>query len=165
MQTKQDNPFAPPGADVADVPVSGPELAGRGNRLLAAIVDVVIQVVVVFAVMALLGLSLWNANPSLTAQAVGFVVGLLAFLLIQGTLLVKHGQTWGKRLLGLRIVRPDGTRCSAGRILGLRYGVGFVAGMIPVLGMIYSLVDALLIFRASRQCLHDNIADTIVVKA
>ena len=28
-----------------------------------------------------------------------------------------------------------------------------------------ALVDALLIFRDSRKCLHDNIADTIVVKA
>jgi uncharacterized RDD family membrane protein YckC len=165
MPANNDNPFAPPRADVADVPVSGPELAGRGNRLLAVIVDLVIQVVVVFGVMALLGMSLLNPDASFTAQAAGYVVGLLAFLLIQGTLLVKHGQTWGKRVLGLRIVRPDGARCTAGRILGLRYGVGFVIGAIPVVGMIYSLVDALLIFRASRQCLHDNIADTIVIKA
>jgi hypothetical protein len=29
---------------------------------------------------------------------------------------------------------------------------------------IYSLVDCLMIFRKSRRCLHDEIADTIVVK-
>jgi uncharacterized RDD family membrane protein YckC len=29
---------------------------------------------------------------------------------------------------------------------------------------LFSLVDALAIFRQSRQCLHDSIADTIVVK-
>ncbi len=165
MEANKDNPFAPPRADVADVHVSGPELAGRGNRLLAVLVDLVIQVVVVLVVMALLGMSLWNPDPSVATQVVGYLVGLLAFVLIQGTLLVKHGQTWGKRLLGLRIVRPDGARCSAGRVLGLRYGVGFVIGAIPLVGVVYGLVDALLIFRASRKCLHDNIADTIVVKA
>jgi uncharacterized RDD family membrane protein YckC len=30
---------------------------------------------------------------------------------------------------------------------------------------LYGLIDSLLIFRESRRCLHDNIADTIVVKA
>jgi len=37
--------------------------------------------------------------------------------------------------------------------------------LVPGIGQIYSIVDALLIFRQSRKCLHDNIADTIVVKA
>ena len=32
-----------------------------------------------------------------------------------------------------------------------------------VVGTIYGLVDVLMIFRASRRCLHDHIADTIVV--
>jgi hypothetical protein len=36
--------------------------------------------------------------------------------------------------------------------------------MIPV-SYIYPLIDVLLIFRSSRKCLHDSIADTIVVKA
>jgi hypothetical protein len=40
-----------------------------------------------------------------------------------------------------------------------------VLASIPVIGTIYGLLDVLLIFRASRRCLHDNIADTIVVTA
>jgi uncharacterized RDD family membrane protein YckC len=80
-------------------------------------------------------------------------------------LLVRHGQTVGKRVLGMRILRSDGTRCSPGRIIGLRYGVGFLLTVIPVVGSLYALLDALLIFRGSRKCLHDNIADTIVVNA
>ena len=39
------------------------------------------------------------------------------------------------------------------------------AASIPVIGTVYGLLDVLLIFRASRRCLHDNIADTIVVTA
>jgi uncharacterized RDD family membrane protein YckC len=69
----------------------------------------------------------------------------------------------GKKLLGMRIVRSDGSRASAGRILGLRYTLGWVIASVPLVGSLYALVDALLIFRGSRQCLHDTIADTIVV--
>jgi len=35
---------------------------------------------------------------------------------------------------------------------------------IPLFGQIDAIVNSLLIFRESRKCLHDNIADTIVVK-
>jgi uncharacterized RDD family membrane protein YckC len=64
----------------------------------------------------------------------------------------------------MRIVRPGGAKASPGRVLGLRYGVGFAVNMIPVLGFLYGLLDCLLIFRASRRCLHDEIADTIVIR-
>ena len=37
--------------------------------------------------------------------------------------------------------------------------------MVPFVGGLVSLVDALLIFRDDRRCLHDEIADTIVVTA
>ena len=37
------------------------------------------------------------------------------------------------------------------------------AQLIPVVGMFIPFVDALLIFRSSNQCLHDQIADTIVI--
>jgi len=71
----------------------------------------------------------------------------------------------GKRALGIRIVRSSGERASLGRIFALRYLPVTLLGAIPYLGPVFSLVDILLIFRDSRQCLHDQIADTIVVKA
>ena len=37
--------------------------------------------------------------------------------------------------------------------------------LVPLVGWMYGLLDVLMIFRDSRKCLHDNIADTIVVKA
>src|SRR3989442_312107 len=93
------------------------------------------------------------------------VGGLVLFTAVQGFFLATRGQTIGKMLLGLRIVRSDGERASLGRLIGLRYAIGSVIGVIPFIGVFYVLVDCLLIFRESHQCLHDNISDTIVVKA
>jgi uncharacterized RDD family membrane protein YckC len=157
------NPFAPPGAEVADVAVSGPRLAGRGNRLLAVIIDGLLQIGIMLLINWVLPLSLFDENPSFGVLVRNMLLGFGLFLLIQGWLLVTEGQTVGKKLLGMRIVRKDGSRCTPGRIIGLRYGVGWLITAVPVVGMAYALADSLLIFRESRQCLHDNIADTIVV--
>jgi uncharacterized RDD family membrane protein YckC len=85
-------------------------------------------------------------------------------MLLNGYLLVTRGQTIAKASLGMRIVRPDGGEVSAFRILGLRYGIGYLANLVPVVGALFGLIDCLLIFRQSRRCLHDQIADTIVIR-
>ena len=159
------NPFAPPLAEVADITLAGPEQARRSTRLAAVIVDTLIQVAVFWAVF-------FQQYKEIADPAAGWWVlplytlaGFGMFFLINGYLLAKHGQTVGKKLLGLRIVRSDGSPASLARLAGLRYGVGFLITAVPKVGMMYGLVDALLIFRASHKCLHDNIADTIVIKA
>lgn len=160
------NPYAPPLAEVRDAPAAGgTELAGRGTRLLAVIVDVIVQMALLFVVGFVLPWKVFATDPGLGLMVANGVLGGVLFLVVQGWLLVKRGQTIGKVAIGLRIVRSDGSACSAGRILGLRYGVGFVIGVIPMINMVYGLIDSLLIFRQSRQCLHDQIADTIVVRA
>jgi uncharacterized RDD family membrane protein YckC len=63
--------------------------------------------------------------------------------------------------MGIKVVRKDGSKASLGRIFFLRNVVNIILAFIPL----YGLVDALLIFGESRQCIHDKIADTIVVKA
>lgn len=166
----QDDRFAPPQAHVEDVPVSDGTmaLASRLSRLWAALVDMVV-------VMTLLGIAAavtpWNpwAQPKsgywVTPQLAGALGGYLVFMLANGWLLVTRGQTIGKALLKIRIVRPDGSAASPGRLLGLRYGVGSLAAIFPALGQAWSLLDTLFIFRESRRCLHDQIADTVVLKA
>jgi uncharacterized RDD family membrane protein YckC len=94
----------------------------------------------------------------------GFAVGFLAVVFLQSYLLVTRGQSLAKIILKMRILRPDGSRVSAGRIIGLRYFVPGLINGIPFVGWIFSLVNPLMIFRSSRRCLHDDIADTIVVK-
>jgi uncharacterized RDD family membrane protein YckC len=53
-----------------------------------------------------------------------------------------------------------------GAILGAVLGAMGVSPLWTALvGYVYPLIDTLMIFGESRQCLHDRIADTIVVKA
>ena len=162
------NPFAPPGVEVADVAAagSGLELAGRGARFIAALVDGIVQGLVfgAFAYFTRGSLALFSSDSFGTTLII-LLASLAVFLLVQGWLLVQRGQTIGKSLLGLRIVRPDGRQVGPARLLGLRYALGFAIGVLPLVGWLYSLVDALLIFRESRRCLHDQIADTVVVRA
>lgn len=161
------NRFAPPTAEVADVAAGGTELAGRGMRLVSVLIDGLIQGAAYWLIATLVFPSLDPRRPSLSAGGITgqLVLGFALFVLLQGYLLHTQGQTIGKKLLGMRIVRTNGERATIGRLLGLRYLVGWVLVMIPFAGAIYALVDCLMIFRDSRKCLHDNIADTIVVKA
>ncbi|HJV94825.1 MAG TPA: RDD family protein [Albitalea sp.] len=163
----EDKRYAPPTAHVDDLTPQGQfELAGRGGRFGAAFIDGLLILAAFWIIAAASGLSFRTAarggySTTLALQAGVFV----AFVVVQGYLLATRGQTVGKMLLGIRIVRSDGERASFGRLVGLRYGVGFLINAIPFIGGLYGLVDSLLIFRESRQCLHDNIADTIVVRA
>ncbi|MBC8055364.1 MAG: RDD family protein [Rhizobiales bacterium] len=172
MSTAPDNtgnPFAPPTAHVEDVAMAGaPELAGRGARLGAALIDTAIQLGIFYGLAFTLFTSLQpslDGAESVSAFALQLVGGFVIFILLHGYLLATQGQTIGKKLVGLRIVRSNGERASPGRLIGLRYLLGWIIAVIPVVGMLYALVDCLMIFRESRKCLHDNIADTIVVKA
>jgi uncharacterized RDD family membrane protein YckC len=169
-----DNPtrdarYAPPQAVVEDVADAdqGPQLAGRVERLGAVILDTVFQSLVLWLVSILTPYNPW-ATPGENAWSgvdpLSMAVGTLVFLLLNGYLLATRGQTIGKVLLKIRITRPSGEAVSPTR-LALRYGVGFVATLIMVVVWIYSLIDCLMIFRKSRRCLHDEIADTIVIKA
>ena len=162
---KAPNPFAPPLAEVADIALAGPEQARRSTRLVAAIVDTIILSAVFWAVFFQQFEKVIDPAAGLWVLPLFTLGSFVMFILINGFLLAKHGQTIGKKLLGLRIVRSDGSPASLARLAGLRYGVGFVITAVPMVGVMYGLVDALFIFRASHKCLHDNIADTIVIKA
>jgi uncharacterized RDD family membrane protein YckC len=176
--TNPTNPYAAPSAVVDDIAEPGSlELAGRGRRLGAAIIDSLI-IAIPFMLLggwfgfvgarpdaAANGILTWITAHPFGYQAAASLLGYLAFLAVNGYLLHKSGQTVGKRLLGIRIVRSNGETADFGRIALLRYLPTAVAQMIPVIGNFYPLIDVLLIFRGSRKCLHDNIADTIVVKA
>ncbi|MET3497146.1 RDD family protein [Variovorax boronicumulans] len=167
----QDARYAPPQSHVEDVVEPGGTqpgaLASRGKRFFAAMLDGGIAVAVMWLLSVLTPINIWDDEgqslwePQVESAAIGF----LLYLAMHGYLLATRGQTIGKLLLKIRIVRPDGSKPSIGRILGLRESLMFVAGVIPMAGQIFLFIDCLFIFRASRRCLHDQIADTIVVQA
>jgi len=169
------NPYAPPQAAVQDV--ANPEqheLAGRGTRLGAAIVDGLVLVVMVYVPLIvsikmsghpLLVNAKFNYAAILNSMLLLPLIGLIAFAWLNILFVSRNGQSIAKKLMGIKVVRSDGSKASLGRIFWLRNVVNIVIGIIPLLGSLYGLVDALLIFSAPRQCVHDKIADTIVVNA
>ena len=166
------NPYAPPRGTVRDMATESGELAGRGARLIAAILDSIIMGLMVYvpalAVMAATGGLAQLDRPEseidpsvLTLPIVVGCIGAIAWAWITLLLVARHGQTMAKRVLDIKVVRSDGSKASLGRIFWLRNVVNGLLGVIPL----YGLVDILFIFGERRQCIHDLIADTIVVKA
>ena len=47
----------------------------------------------------------------------------------------------------------------------IRYFVFGVAGQLPVIGQIVSLINVLFVYRKDKRCVHDHLAGTIVIKA
>ena len=161
------NPYAPPRAQVSDVANASDELelAGRGIRLGAFLLDALIGLILVYLPLIMGGLfDNWGTD---TAPRISPIAGLLALIgvvvWIWFTVLyvARNGQTIAKKWLGIKVVRSDGSKASLGRIFWLRNVVNALVGIIPF----YFLIDHLVIFSDSRQCVHDKIADTIVVVA
>jgi uncharacterized RDD family membrane protein YckC len=161
-------------------------LAERGARLLAATVDELLLLAVSLPMII-------GAMPAMVSLVAGLVAGtgdlesldtssilrtllhgpgtiitvlaLIAWCIITAWLVAANGQSIGKRLVGIKIVRTDGSRASFARIFLLRNVVNGLPNLLPYVGWLYQLIDPLMIYQESRQCLHDKIADTIVVRA
>jgi len=123
-------------------------LASRGSRLLAVMLDGLI-----FIVTILLGVFL--------LFPFGVIIGLLALMITQGYLLTTEGQTLGKRLMNIRIVRDeDESNPGFWHAVVLRYIVPGLLGLLPF----FELADILFIFRDDYRCIHDHIAGTKVIE-
>ena len=166
----QANPYAAPAARVQEV-ASGDAMAkaSRGARLAAVLVDAVPIMAIAIAAAILVPAVGSGGNgaisPMGTAMLALMVGAFLAYGIYQLVMLHRHGQTFGKKLMGVRIVRTDGSRAGLGRIFWLRYFVPGSIGNIPLLGVLFALADPLFIFGEEKRCLHDLFADTIVVDA
>lgn len=165
------NPYAPPQAAVLDVdePRTSTTLADRGTRLGALILDSIIFMGMVYVPLLLtVGLAAARrgdaSDTAGTLGILGFVLaaaGLVAWSWLTIVYVNRNGQSIAKKITGIKVVRSDGSPAALGRVFWLRNIVNGLLGLIPL----YALIDAFFIFAESRQCLHDKIADTIVVKA
>ena len=136
------------------------KLADRIARLGAFILDGFVYVIppVILAVVTPL---LVHGPGGETVSGVFIVVAILIVFVYQMVLLIKDGQTLGKKALRIRIVKMD-TGENGGFVPNvlLRLIVNGLLGIIPL----YGLVDILFIFRGDRPCIHDMIAGTQVVE-
>jgi len=160
---RQINPYEAPSGRVEDVPreSSGYLLASRGRRLGAVFFDGLTYSIGVLIAFILIGAP-DLADAGWLVLAYGLALPVLAVNLY---FLARDGQSLGKKIARIRIVRKDGSRARLGRILILRMLAPFVVGLIPILGVIFNLADSLAIFTEARRCIHDYMADTVVIQA
>jgi uncharacterized RDD family membrane protein YckC len=150
-------------------------LASRTSRLGAALLDMAIGVLFVTPGWLLLGSSLvlrlvrgeWPDDIDLGRVGGGLALlgfALLVLFVIQTWMVVALGQTIGKRIAGIRIVRfRDDARPGFLHGVLLRSWLPGLISVIPFIGSVFPLVDVCFIFGVQRRCLHDLMADTKVI--
>jgi len=122
------------------------ELADLGTRLIAIIIDGVILGVIT-GVMTRGGLA--------TGGFAGFVVGVIYqwYFLTQ-----QNGQTLGKRLMGIRVIKVNGEPLQAADVI-VRYIGYYINSIVFGIGWFWAIWDK------DKQGWHDKLAGTYVVKA
>jgi uncharacterized RDD family membrane protein YckC len=136
------------------------EVAGIGSRFLAALVDTALIVVlqlIVYAVILAVG-----SGSNVLSKWLPAILGLLAFFFLWGYYvffeLLWNGQSPGKRLAGLRVIRTDGTPVTMTESL-----VRNLVRLVDFLPLLYGAgVVAMFINEQSRR-LGDLAAGTLVV--
>jgi uncharacterized RDD family membrane protein YckC len=141
---------------------------GRGERLAAVILHSLLFLpgyLVIFLPIFLSQTPL-EQDVGVSPLLMSLAFAWLAVLVIaQIVFLVKYSASIGKRALGLYIANiQTGQPANWVTTIIVR---GFVNGLIssiPCIGPIYSIVDVLFIFGNERRCVHDLLAQTVVLK-
>ncbi len=136
----------------------GPAPAGFWIRFVAALIDSLVFVVVEF-VLGVVARLVWGAEISETKV---FKATVTAFMFVFGSvyyvaLHAAFGQTLGKMVMKIRVVRLDDGRISVGTAI-LRYVGYFVSGLIFAVGYLMAGL------RHDKRALHDLLAGTRVIR-
>lgn len=178
---------APP--PMIDSTRSDAALASRGIRLLARVTDWVIEIACTLPGLVMLGpefmqlvtAALQGQQPDLeqldmarlAAGGLVLFAGWFILLVVQVWLLSTRGQSLGKLVTRIRVVRLDDSKAGFVNAWLLREAlvtvIGFVLGMLPFLGPLllrpaFHITDWCFIFRDDQRCIHDLIAGTKVVR-
>ncbi len=184
QEPDEPNPFATPKAPPLRPGRSGPlELATLWQRLAGWLIDNLIMLAGVLLVVVSTGdfehfleLLIPRASgaaggaqdPLMNMSEAGLtgMTMVITFLgVIQLSLIFRRQQTIGKWSVGSRMQRTDGSPATGWRILLARTIAPNILYYIPVLGPPLAIFGHLMIFAPARRCLHDYIADTVVVQA
>lgn len=147
-------------------PLAGVELAGRLRRLGATLIDAILVPMLTIVLVMITGV-VEDAEDYVDATWALWVLllAVVSYLLLNGVTLWRGGQTIGKRLTGIAIVRADGTPAPFWKLVCIRalfFPLLFLV-VVPWVTLL-PLLDQLLVFRRDRRCLHDFAAGTLVVR-
>lgn len=190
-------PIAPPFAGTPSAaatttfaaPLSTTPAVEPGTRLLARLIDWVLSMLSMSPGIAVMGGEFMRlAMGAMRGEQIDFeqldtaklaggaailIGGWLLLLIVQVVLLTTRGQSIGKIVLRLKVVRLDGSAAGIVHAWLLREAlmtvIGVFLGLLPMIGILFRpafhITDWCFVFRADRRCLHDLIAGTKVIKA
>ncbi|GAB3798400.1 RDD family protein [Virgibacillus kimchii] len=128
-------------------------VGGFWIRLAGVLFDAILIGIVVSAAIFLLGLD----TADRAVQTGESIISVLYFVIVPA---VWYGYTVGKRLMGIRIVKMDGSNVTIGTML-LRYLVtGLIYGL--TLGIAFIVSVFMVALRKDKRAIHDFIAGTYV---
>jgi uncharacterized RDD family membrane protein YckC len=146
------------------------QYAGFISRLVGFFIDLIILILSLSLTTTFISafINLFNLQPFLSQlfnnnDAIRIVTGGLAalagilFVVVYGVLFWSlSGQTLGDLLVGVRVIRSNGSRVSLGRAI-LRIIGAYISGIVVFLGFLWALWDP------RHQGWHDKLAGTVVV--
>lgn len=143
-------------------------LAGRGRRLFATLIDLVITPIVGVAIMLVTGILESAEAYASTEQTITrlLLLAMSSYLVVNGWLLFSRSQSLGKSLLGIMIVdNNSGEPASFWKLILLRlWALPLIYLSVIPFALIIPVLDQAFIFGKSRRCLHDYLCSTKVVK-
>jgi uncharacterized RDD family membrane protein YckC len=171
-------PVPPGGWQLPATPATG-ALADWGPRLAATLIDAVMWFIVSFLIGIVIGVAAGVGTVATGAEGVataGSVLNLLIsfglYAAYTGFLMVRpgptNGQTLGKQLLGIRVVRTDGRPVTLGTVAVRHWLMKYlVFGIIAVITLyLVTLLNYLWpLWDDQNRALHDMAASTRVVRA
>jgi uncharacterized RDD family membrane protein YckC len=142
-------------------------LAGRGRRLVASLIDVLLVPTLAIFIMHVTGVLEHAADWSTSGRPVlrMFALGVVGYLILNVWLLWKRGQTVGKAIMGIVIVSTkSGNKAPFWRLAIRSLFFPTLYLVVWPLAAAFPLIDQVLIFGKRRRCGHDYLCGTSVVK-
>jgi len=153
--------MADSGQPVSDQPVMGTppvakEYQGIGIRFVSLLIDTIILALIIGVVGSIIGFGMMEMGKvPWWLGLVDFIIFIVYFTYLEGS----RGQTIGKMITKIKVVREDGKPIDMNQ--------AFTRNILRIIdGLIIYLIGAILIWRSDKkQRLGDSIAKTVVVKA
>lgn len=146
-------------------------LAGRGRRLAATLIDMLL-VPLLSIILIMMADVLEDAEDYQDNLWMIWVLllAIASYLILNGYGLWQHGQTLGKRALGIAIVDSNNQQpaplwkliCIRALFFPLLFLSLLVVALSPI--ALLPLLDQAFIFGTDRRCLHDYAAGTVVIR-